>query len=45
MYIPHTEADREAMLRTIGISELEDLFRTSRPSYRFPEAEPSTCVD
>ncbi len=27
MYIPHTDADREAMLRTIGISSLNDLFQ------------------
>ncbi len=25
-YIPHTEADRRAMLRTIGVSSVEDLF-------------------
>jgi glycine dehydrogenase subunit 1 len=26
-YIPHTEADRQAMLATIGVSSIEDLFR------------------
>ncbi len=25
-YIPHTDADREAMLRTIGVSSIDDLF-------------------
>ncbi len=26
MFLPHTDADREAMLRTIGVDSLEDLF-------------------
>src|SRR5579863_3102686 len=26
-YIPHTEADRQAMLATIGASSIEELFR------------------
>ena len=26
MYIPHTDADREEMLKTIGVKSLEDLF-------------------
>jgi glycine dehydrogenase subunit 1 len=37
MYIPHTDADREAMLRTIGISGLEDLFKDVPARYRFPK--------
>jgi glycine dehydrogenase subunit 1 len=36
MFIPHTDADRAAMLRTIGIGKLEDLFRDVPEKYRFP---------
>jgi glycine dehydrogenase subunit 1 len=36
MYIPHTEADREAMLRTIGVNSLDDLFQDVPKAYRFP---------
>ena len=25
-YIPHTEADRQAMLKTIGVASIDDLF-------------------
>jgi glycine dehydrogenase subunit 1 len=37
MFIPHTDADREAMLQTIGIEKLEDLFKVVPAKYRFPE--------
>ena len=37
MYIPHTDADREAMLRTIGFSSLKDLFQDVPASHRFPK--------
>jgi glycine dehydrogenase subunit 1 len=37
MYIPHTDADRSAMLQAVGISKLEDLFRDVPDKYRFPE--------
>jgi glycine dehydrogenase subunit 1 len=36
MFIPHTDADRETMLRTVGISRLEDLFGDVPEKYRFP---------
>jgi glycine dehydrogenase subunit 1 len=36
MYIPHTDADREAMLRTVGIERLEELFLDVPAKYRFP---------
>jgi glycine dehydrogenase subunit 1 len=36
MYIPHTDADRSAMLQTIGIEKLEDLFMDVPAKYRFP---------
>ena len=37
MYIPHTDADREMMFRTIGISSLEELFLDVPENYRFPK--------
>ncbi len=36
MYIPHTDQEREEMLRTIGVSSLEDLFRDVPEPFRFP---------
>jgi glycine dehydrogenase subunit 1 len=36
MFIPHTDADRAAMLQTIGIEKLEDLFNDVPTKYRFP---------
>jgi glycine dehydrogenase subunit 1 len=36
MYIPHTDADREAMLRAIGVERLEDLFNDVPEKHRFP---------
>ncbi|MBP1703679.1 MAG: gcvPA [Chloroflexi bacterium] len=39
MYIPHTEADREAMLHTIGAEHLEDLFQDVPAAYRFPKLD------
>jgi glycine dehydrogenase subunit 1 len=36
MFIPHTDADRAAMLRAIGISKLDDLFGDVPEKYRFP---------
>lgn len=35
-YIPHTDADRDAMLHTIGVKSIEDLFDTVPASHRFP---------
>jgi glycine dehydrogenase subunit 1 len=35
-YIPHTDADRAAMLQRIGINTLEDLFDAVPPEHRFP---------
>jgi glycine dehydrogenase subunit 1 len=37
MYIPHTDSDREAMLKEIGVSSLEDLFQAIPASHRFPK--------
>ncbi len=37
MFIPHTDADRAAMLHTIGMDKLEDLFKDVPAKYRFPK--------
>ena len=37
MFIPHTDADRSAMLHAVGISKLEDLFVDVPKKYRFPD--------
>ena len=36
MYTPHTQADREAMLKVIGVKELEDLFQGLPEKGKFP---------
>ena len=36
MFIPHTDAEREAMLRRIGVDHLEDLFQVVPDEHRFP---------
>lgn len=35
-YIPHTDADRQAMLETIGVGAIEELFDAVPESHRFP---------
>ena len=37
MFTPHTKADREAMLNTIGVERIEDLFKDLPAAHRFPE--------
>lgn len=37
MFTPHTDAEREEMLKTIGVEKLDDLFRDIPEAYRFPE--------
>ncbi len=39
MYFPHTDADREAMLRTIGVDKVEDLFHDVPEAHRFPDLD------
>jgi len=39
MYFPHTDHDREAMLQTLGVARVEDLFRDVPEKYRFPELD------
>ncbi len=36
-YIPHTESDREAMLKAVGVKRLEDLFQDVPARRRFPQ--------
>jgi glycine dehydrogenase subunit 1 len=37
MFVPHTEIEREEMLKTIGVEKIEDLFTDVPEGYRFPE--------
>jgi glycine dehydrogenase subunit 1 len=37
MFIPHTDSDREAMLQTIGVKSLEQLFHDVPQAHRFPD--------
>ncbi len=37
MYISHTQADREAMLKIIGVDKLEDLFQCLPDEGKFPD--------
>ena len=37
MYVPHTEAERQEMLRKIGVESLEDLFIDVPSAHRFPD--------
>jgi glycine dehydrogenase subunit 1 len=36
MFLPHTDADREAMLAAIGVKQMEDLFHDVPAARRFP---------
>ncbi len=35
-YVPHSEADRAAMLRAIGVSRIDELFHDVPEAYRYP---------
>ncbi|MBQ6517961.1 MAG: aminomethyl-transferring glycine dehydrogenase subunit GcvPA [Anaerolineaceae bacterium] len=37
MYIPHTESEREEMLKAIGVEKIEDLFAAIPEQHRFPK--------
>lgn len=39
MYIPHTEADRKAMLKAAGVERVEDLFQVVPERFRFPKLD------
>ena len=36
MYIPHTDKERQEMLKVIGVKSIEDLFQDIPKEYRFP---------
>ncbi|MBC7261386.1 MAG: hypothetical protein H5T63_05180, partial [Chloroflexi bacterium] len=36
-YIPNTEADRAAMLKAIGVNNIDELFRDVPEALRYPE--------
>ena len=38
-YIPHTDAERFEMLKTIGVEKIEDLFRDVPEAVRFPKLD------
>lgn len=38
-YIPHTDAERQQMLATIGVTTIEDLFDAVPSSHRFPKLD------
>jgi len=39
MFIPHTDSDREAMLYTVGIKTLDELFQAVPAAHRFPKLD------
>lgn len=39
MFLPHTDIERKAMLKTIGLNNLEDLFQVIPAKYRFPKID------
>ncbi len=39
MFIPHTEGEREEMLKTVGAKTLADLFQDVPKAYRFPDLD------
>ena len=39
MFIPHTDLEREEMLKVIGVKNLEDLFNDVPEAYRFPKLD------
>lgn len=39
MFVPHTDAEREEMLKTIGVDRVEDLFTDVPEKFRFPKLD------
>ncbi len=37
MFLPHTDAEKKAMLKTIGVEKIEDLFQDVPVAHRFPQ--------
>ena len=38
-YIPHTDSDRKAMLKAIGVKQIEDLYQDIPKAVRFPDLQ------
>ncbi len=45
MYFPHTPAEKEAMLRVIGMDRIEDLFQDVPAAHRFPDLKSALRAD
>jgi glycine dehydrogenase subunit 1 len=46
MFIPHTDSEKESMLKAIGVERLEDLFKDVPEAFRFPTLElPSALTE
>jgi len=43
-YIPHTDAERFEMLKTIGVAKMEDLFRDVPEKVRFPQLQLPSAI-
>ena len=39
VYIPHTDAERQAMLEAIGLKRIEELFRDIPEKFRYPQLD------
>ncbi len=39
MYLPHTDAEREAMLNAVGVKSIDQLFNDVPATYRFPKLD------
>lgn len=39
MFVPHTDREREEMLKVIGVDQIEDLFTDVPENYRFPKLD------
>jgi len=39
MFTPHTDAEKEAMLHTVGITNIEELFKDVPAEFRFPKLD------
>ena len=44
-YIPTSPKERDAMLETIGVKSLDDLFEAVPAKHRFPQVEPAARAD
>ena len=44
-YIPISPKERDAMLETIGVKSLDDLFEAVPAKHRFPNVEPASRAD